>query len=232
MVVVDVAVAQIWMIILLFFAGRERAMDEKIGADRRSLDEVRQKIETFEKEVSRPTTLPDLLFIGALGFGVTAVAWALAAVLPPIEEIVNEFTWVVIIVTTVAVGLSFTPLRRLEGAGASKVGSVLLYLLVASIGAHAQFSKVFDIPSLMLIGVLWMTFHAIVLLAVRRWLRAPIFFAAVGSKANVGGAASAPILASAFHPSLAPVGVLLAVGGYVLGTYGGLLCAKLLQWVS
>ena len=66
----------------------------------------------------------------------------------------------------------------------------------------------------------------------RRFLKAPIFFAAVGSKANIGGAASAPILASAFHPSLAPVGILLAVGGYVLGTYAGLLTAYLLELVS
>jgi uncharacterized membrane protein len=47
----------------------------------------------------------------------------------------------------------------------------------------------------------------------------------------VGGAASAPIVASAFQPELAPVGALMGVAGYVLGTYAGLLCAYLLQLV-
>ena len=232
MVVVDVAVAEIWMIALLFFAGREKQMDEKIGADRSAIDEVRERIEAYEKEVSRPTNLPDLLTILALAFGVTAIATALSGVLPSIGSVVRGFTWIVIIVTTVAVILSFTKVRRLEGAGASKLGSVFLYLLVASIGAHAQFSKVMEAPSLFVVGAVWMMIHIVILLGMRRFLKAPIFFAAVGSKANIGGAASAPILASAFHPSLAPVGILLAVGGYVLGTYAGLLTAYLLELVS
>lgn len=232
MVVVDVAVAEIWMIALLFFAGREKQMDEKIGADRSAIDAVRERIEAYEKEVARPTNLPDLLTILALAFGVTAIATALSTVLPSIGSVVRGFTWIVVIVTTVAVALSFTRVRRLEGAGASKLGSVFLYLLVASIGAHAQFSKVLEAPSLFVVGAVWMSIHIVILMSMRRWLKAPIFFAAVGSKANIGGAASAPILASAFHPSLAPVGILLAVGGYVLGTYAGILTAALLEFVS
>ncbi|MAG57328.1 MAG: hypothetical protein CMJ83_13630 [Planctomycetes bacterium] len=232
MVVVDVAIGETWMIFLLFYAGREKAMDEKIGADRTRLDDVRNRIAKFEAEVAKPTTLADLLLIGAIAFGATAIAIALSEVLPAIGSIIKGFTWVVIICTTIAVVLSFTKLRRLEGAGASKLGSVFLYLLVASIGAKAEFSKVFDYPGLMVVGAVWMLFHAVVILFVRRWLKAPIFFAAVGSKANVGGAASAPILASAFHPALAPVGVLLAVAGYVLGTYAGLACAWMLELVA
>jgi uncharacterized membrane protein len=125
--------------------------------------------------------------------------------------------------------LSFTRLRKLEGAGASRVGSVMLYLLVASIGAGAEFRKVLDVPVLLLVGAVWMTFHAVILLLLRRFLKAPIFYMAVGSQANVGGAASAPIVANAFHPALTPVGVLLAVAGYVIGTVAGLVCAALLQ---
>ena len=232
MVVVDVALGELWTIALLLFAGREATMDRKIGADRTAIDDVRHKIEAFEKEVSKPTTLPDLLAMLAIAFGVAAIATALSKVLPPVGDIIKGFTWVVLIATSVAVVMSFTRLRNLEGAGASKMGSVFLYLLVAAIGAHAQFSKVFEVPALVLVGAIWMLFHILVLFALRRFTKAPIFFLAVGSKANVGGAASAPVVASAFHPSLAPVGVLLAVAGYVLGTYGGLACAALLEWVS
>jgi uncharacterized membrane protein len=206
-------------------------MDARIGADRSAIDAVQRSVAQFQAEVARPTNLKDLLAILFIGFGTTAAMTALASRLPDIGTIINGFTWVVLLVTTVALALSFTRLRRLDGAGASSIGSVFLYLLIASIGAQAQFSEVVKAPGLVAVGALWISIHAVVILAVRRLLRAPIFFAAVGSQANIGGAASAPIVAAAFHPALAPVGVLLAVGGYVLGTYGGLLCAVMLQLV-
>jgi uncharacterized membrane protein len=231
MVVVDVAVANVWMAVLLYFSGRADAMDARLGADRSAIDAVQHTVAQFQAEVARPTNLKDLLAILFIAFGTTAAAASLASRLPDIGTVINGFTWVVLLVTTVALALSFTRLRRLEGAGASSVGTVFLYLLIASIGAQAQFSEVVKAPGLVAVGALWIGIHAFVILMVRRLLRAPIFFAAVGSQANVGGAASAPIVAAAFHPALAPVGVLLAVGGYVLGTYGGLLCAVLLQLV-
>lgn len=231
MVVVDVAVANVWTAVLLFFSGREKAMDARISADRTRLEEVRRKVAEFQARVARPTTLTDLLILLVLAFGATALAYAAADHLPDIGNIVKGFTWVVIIVTTIGVALSFTRLRDLEGAGASAVGSVFLYLLIASIGAHAEFRRILDAPALVAVGAVWMLFHAVTILIARRWMRAPIFFAAVGSQANVGGAASAPVVAAAFHPALAPVGVLLAIGGYVLGTYAGLLCAFLLEQV-
>ena len=230
-VVVDVAVANVWMAVLLYFSGRANAMDARIGADRSAIDAVQRAVAQFQQEVARPTNLKDLLAILFIAFGTTAGATALASFLPDIGTVINGFTWVVLLVTTVALTLSFTPLRRLEGAGASSIGSVFLYLLIASIGAQAQFSEVVKAPGLVAIGALWIGIHALAILLVRRWLKAPIFVAAVGSQANIGGAASAPIVAAAFHPALATVGVMLAVAGYVLGTYAGLLCAVLLERV-
>jgi uncharacterized membrane protein len=232
MVVVDVGVANIWTATLLWFAGRETAMDAKVGADRSRIDAVREKVEAYQAEVSRPVNLPDLLMILFLGLGTTAVVTWIAGFLPDIGTIINGFTWVVCLVTAVGVAMSFTPLRRLEGAGASAVGTTFLYLLVATIGASAQFSHVLDNLPLIAVGALWMAIHAVTMLIVRRLLRAPVFFLAVGSQANVGGAASAPVVAAAFHPALAPVGVLLAILGYVLGTYAGLLAAFMLQAVA
>lgn len=236
MVVVDVAVANVWMAVLLWFAGREQAMDARLGADRRAIDEVRRRVEDYQASVSRPLDLPAALWIGTLGFGGAALAHRLSGVLPAlaihgIGEVVGGFTWVVLIVTAIGLALSFTPLRGLEGAGASRIGSAFLYLLVTTIGAKAEFHRVFDPQNLgvVIVGAIWMLLHAIILLLLRRWLKAPVFFLAVGSQANVGGAASAPIVAAAFHPALAPVGVLLAVGGYVLGTVCGLLTMVLLR---
>jgi uncharacterized membrane protein len=233
-VVVDVVIANVWMIFLLYFADREKAMDARIGADRATVEAVRRKVEDYQAAVKRPTDLGSLMVMLALAFGATWVASGLAGWLPPIGSIIREFAWKVILVTVIGVSLSFTKVRSLEGAGASAVGSVLLYLLVASIGAKADFARVVDPQNLPLVavGALWMAIHVVVILATRNRLRAPIFFAAVGSKANIGGAASAPIVAHAFHPALAPAGVLLAVGGYVLGTVVGLGSAKLFELVN
>jgi uncharacterized membrane protein len=232
MVVVDVGVANVWTACLLWFAGRERAMDERIGAVRTRIDAVRDKVERYQAEVARPANTGEMLLILALGIGTTVLITWIKSFLPDIGTIINGFTWVVCLITAVGVAFSFTPLRRLEGAGASVMGSVFLYLLVATIGAKAQFSEVAKNLPLLFVGILWMAIHAASMLAVRRLLRAPVFFLAVGSQANVGGAASAPVVAAAFHPALATVGVLLAVLGYVLGTYVGLLVAFILRAVA
>ena len=252
MVVIDVVLANLWMAVLLFFAANEKQMDARLGADRSALDDVKQRIESYHKEVSRETTLETLFSILAIAFGGTVIATYLGnfvassvesaaaneeiltsvrRLAAEVDKILNPFAWTVIFVTALGVAASFTRLRRLEGAGASKIGSLFLYLLVASIGAKAEFVRVADTPVLLLIAALWIAIHAAFLLALRWILKAPVFFLAVGSQANIGGAASAPIVAGAFHPSLAPVGALMGVLGYVVGTYAGLLCAYLLQLV-
>lgn len=241
-IVVDVAVANIWMAFLLYFAGREKHADAKLGADRQSLDEVREKVADYQASVARPTDLGSLLMILALGLGGAAFATYLGGYLdvtvgvnlPALAKYIKGFTWVVLLVSFFGLGLSFTPMRKLEGAGASKVGSVFLYLLVTTIGAKAEFSEVVQPQNLglVVVGAIWMLFHALFMLGLRRYIKAPIFFLAVGSKANIGGAASAPVVASAFHPALAPVGALLATAGYLLGTIAGIACSFLLELVA
>jgi uncharacterized membrane protein len=134
--------------------------------------------------------------------------------------------------TIIAILLSFTKLKSYEGAGASKIGSVFIYILVASIGMKMDLTLIFDNIGLVAIGAVWMTIHVILLIVVAKLIRAPYFFLAIGSQANVGGAASAPVVASAFHPSLATVGVLLAVLGYAVGTVAAIGCTILMQIVS
>lgn len=241
-IVVDVFVANIWMAVLLWFAGREKIADERIGADRTSLDAVREKVEAYEATISRPTDLGSLLMICALGIGGAVLARALGGSidewvqveLPTLGKYIKGFTWIVLLVSFFGLALSFTPMRRLEGVGASKVGSVLLYLLVTTIGAKAEFSKVVQPENLGLVavGAVWMFLNAMCMLGLRRYMKAPIFFLAVGSQANIGGAASAPVVASAFHPALAPVGALLAVAGYLLGTIAAIGCSFLLSLVA
>lgn len=128
------------------------------------------------------------------------------------------FFWLVLIATAIGVVLSFTPARKLQGPGAAKVGSVFVYVLVATVGLNMNIGAILDSPVYFLIGAVWMLVHVALMVLVAFLIRAPSFFLGVGSMANIGGAASAPVAAAAFHPSLAPVGVLLAVVGYIVGT--------------
>ncbi len=242
MVTVDVLVANVWMAVLLFFAPKAAAIDKKTGADASAIDELKVKVEKFQAENRRYPTLTDLMVIIAISFTATGVAHFGADYLAPFIgenypslkslSLDSTFFWIVVIATTLGVGLSFTKMKNYEGAGASNIGSVMLYILVASIGMNMDVTAIFKKPELFLLGLIWMTFHSGILLLVANLIKAPFFFMAVGSQANVGGAASAPVVAAAFHPSLASVGVLLAVLGYALGTYAAWICGVILQIIA
>lgn len=242
MIAIDVIVANIWMALLLYGTGLDDKINKWFDADVSSIDDLKRRVEQYKEQIMRIPETNDTIRVLAIGFGITGIAHLGAdTIAPAIKNAAPElarfsltsgFFWLIVISTTIAILLSFTKLREIEGVGASRIGSVFIYILVATIGMKMDILSIFDNPSLFIIGLIWMTIHAILLIIVAKIIKAPFFFLAVGSKANVGGAASAPILASAFHPSLAPVGVLLAVMGYAIGTYGAWLCGILMQVVS
>ena len=143
----------------------------------------------------------------------------------------SAFLWLVMLATVFGILFSFTRARELEHAGGSRLGSVFIYILVGSIGMQMELDKIFDNFGVIMVGVVWMLFHIAFIFIVAKIIRAPSFFLAVGSKANIGGAASAPVVAAAFHPSLAPVGVLLAILGYAIGTAGGYLTGEMMRLI-
>jgi len=231
MVVVDVLVANIWTGILLYLAGRYKAIDKRLNADNTMIEELKEKVISFQNKTNRIASTTDYMVIMALAFGGAWGAYLLGNALPEIGDIISHTTWKVIIITTFGVIFSFTKVRNLEGAGASKLGTVMLYLLIGVIGAAADLREVIQYPYLFAMGLTWILVHIIIMLTVMKLIKAPLFFMAVGSQANIGGAASAPIVASAFHPALATVGVMLGIAGYVVGTYAALICATLLQMI-
>jgi len=242
MVTIDIIVANLWMAVLLVMASKAKQLDAKMGADTRALDDLKDTVEAFQSKHSKIPQLPDLISLVTIAFGVVGFAHLVADYLAPwiatnhpglsAYSLDSKFFWLIVTVTTVGLIMSFTKLRELEGVGASKLGSVFIYLLVASIGMKMDIMAIFEHSELFLVGIIWMSVHAALLLIVARFIKAPTFYMAVGSQANVGGAASAPIVASAFHPSLAPVGVLLAVLGYALGTYAAYFCGQLMRMVA
>ncbi|WP_447910713.1 DUF819 family protein [Brevundimonas bullata] len=227
-IAVDVIVANIWMAGVLWIAANQVRVNRLLRADASAVDRVREKAEAYETENARIPSLKDLIFIVGVGFGAVGLSHALADPLsawfganaPWAQRLSldSSFFWLVLIATLIGVALSFTPARKLQGPGAAKVGSVFVYILVATVGLNMNIGAILDSPAYFLIGLVWMAVHVLLLFAVAWLIKAPAFFLGVGSMANIGGAASAPVAAAAFHPSLASVGVLLAVVGYIVGT--------------
>lgn len=242
MITVDIIVANIWLGFLLYGAGISERIDNWFKADASPITELRKKIENYKASIARIASLTDITTICAVAFGVTAIAhigadnitpW-INTNFPSLKDLSlgSSFFWIIVIATTGGLALSFTRARKLEGAGASKIGSLFLYILVATIGMKMDVLAIFESPGFFMIGILWILIHVFILFVVAKMINAPFFFIAVGSQANIGGAASAPIVASAFHPALAPVGVLLAVLGYALGTYAAIICSEIMRFVS
>ena len=249
MVFVDIVVANIWMAILLYGIGESHILDKWFKADNSAIEELKEKVITFSKKVERNPNLYDIIMLGAIAFGAVGVAHLsggyladyFTGIVVKIENTTlrNVFTfldsgffWIISISTLIAIILSFTKVRNFEGAGASKFGSLFIYILVVTIGMKMDLTLIFDNKGLIVVGLVWMAVHALLLVLVGKLIKAPYFFLAVGSQANVGGAASAPIVAAAFHPSLATVGVLLAVLGYAIGTVGAIVTTMLMQLVA
>jgi len=246
-VLVDIFVANVWMAILLFGIPRSNKIDKWLKADTSAIEELKQKIISFSKKVQRIPSLTDyMVMLGITFFSVGIAFWASRQISSFLKENValiadkssfissfgSPFFWLISLATFFGILFSFTKIRNYEGAGASKLGSVFIYILVATIGMKMDLGEIVKNPGLIFIGLIWMTIHALLLILVAKMIKAPFFFLAVGSQANVGGAASAPIVAAAFHPSLASVGVMLAIVGYIVGTIAAMVSAWLMQWVS
>lgn len=247
MVFVDIVVANIWMAVVLIGIGRTKAIDKWLKADSSAITELKEKVSNYTASITRTPTLTDYMIMLGLALGAVGIAhWGSESIsnflkdnfetfndkTSALSSFTSTFFWMITIATLIGILLSFTKAKTYEGAGASKLGSIFIYILVATIGMKMDLGMIFDNPGLIGIGLIWMVIHAGLLILVAKLIKAPYFFLAVGSQANVGGAASAPVVAAAFHPSLASVGVLLAVLGYVVGTWSAYACAILMQIAS
>lgn len=247
MVLIDIVVANVWMAIVLLGVGRTKRIDAWLKADTTAIETLKVKVTEFTEKITRVPTLNDYMIMLALAFTAVGIAHFfgdyMSTYLTSSFDAVSDqksflsflgsgFFWMVVIATCLGIALSFTKAKNYEGAGASKIGGMFIYILVATIGMKMDLGKVLENPGLIAVGFIWIAIHAGLMILVAKLIKAPYFFLAVGSQANVGGAASAPVVAAEFHPSLTSVGVLLAVLGYVVGTGGALLCAYLMEVAS
>jgi len=241
-IAVDVFVAYGWMALLLYGIGKNAKLNRFFKAEDETVNELTVRLEKEHKARVRIPETKDLILMTGLAFGATGAAHFFATPIarwvathaPELEKfnLTSSFFWVILIATFLGILLSFTSAKRLEHAGASQVGTVFLYILIATIGMQMDIFAILANPALFVVGFIWLLFHSLLLIAVGKLIRAPYFFLAVGSMANVGGVASATIVSAAFNPALISVGVVLAVFGYAIGTYGGYLCALLMQLIG
>ena len=232
-IVVDTMVGYGWMGVLLLLTAWQSRFDRALAADVSAVEDTNRRLAEVEA-VRRSPDVGDLALILGLGLAGSIAALAAGERLPTLGDptIISHTTWAVLIVVTGGLLLSLTRLRRLDEVGASRVGYVALYLMLTAIGAQGDLRQVLSAPAFFLAGMLWISTHAAVLVLAARLLRAPFFFIATASMANIGGVATAPLVAGVYHPAMAPVGLLMAVAGYVLGIYFGLGAAWMLGVIA
>lgn len=241
-VAVDILVAESWLAVLLIGVANVEKLDKFFGGDTQIMKDMQQRMnELHETEAAKPIFL-DYLKILAVGFGGSGLAYACADVITPYIQLnypdlakfslTSTFFWVVVIATFIGILLSQTKVSKLTYRGSNEVATVFLYILIASIGMQMDLFAVADNLALFLVGFIWILVHVGVIVLAGKLLKVPFFFVAVGSQANVGGAASASVVAGAFNPTLISVGVLLSILGYAVGTYAGYITTLLMQWAS
>ncbi|MBU9889791.1 MAG: DUF819 family protein [Candidatus Omnitrophica bacterium] len=226
LVVVDTLVAYSWMGFLILLAGFQPAYDRWNRSQVSVIEELRKKVAPAAASTIGKMRFEFTLLILAIGVSGSWIAAGGAGVLNDLTGLPRN-TGMVLMASTLGVVLSFTPVKRLEAYGASKAGYVLLYFVLTSIGARASLGAIVSAPLLVVAGFVWILIHAIFLAIAGRLTRTPLCLLATASQANIGGPASAPVVAAIYEPSLAPVGLLLGVFGNVIGTYCGLLCSVL-----
>lgn len=232
LIVVDTVVGYGWMGIVIFLSAYQDKVDKFNHVDKTILVELNKKMQVMKEARKKFLSFLDFAAMIFISFAVGILSLKLGNFLPEIGVIITHYTWGIIIATVVGVMLSFTKLSELEHSGSTYVGNFMLYLLLASVGARANVQGIFETPVFMLMGVVWIMIHATCLFVVGRLIKSPMFLMATSSQANIGGPVTAPIVASVYQSALAPVGLLMAVAGNIVGIYGGLLCAQLCYIVS
>lgn len=249
LIVVDTVCAYTWLGVLVALSNFQDHVDRLTGADNRIVGALAARLAQRQAERARPITLLDFAVMIGLGLAVSQLCiwlgghvgtwvgqreagggwWAAIQ----LSQVLSGFGWGILLITAASVLLSLTPARNIDDAGASNVGNFGLYLMLTTFGARADLHNIQpDDVWLFALGAVWITTHVLILLAGLRLFRAPLFLGATASMANIGGTASAPVVAAAFHPALAPVGLAMAILGSVLGTpvallIVGKLCARI-----
>lgn len=216
----------VWVMLLLAAVPHAARFNRFAGADTRALDAVGAELSRARGGHEAGMEFHHLSLLVGLALAVSAASGAAAKLLPASPFLTAE-TWTVILATLAGVAGALTPLGRTPGV--AQVATLTLYLIVALIASRANFAELGQAPRYIASGFAILGVHALLMTIFAKIFKLDLFTCGVASLANIGGVASAPILAAAYSETLVPVGVLMAMMGYVVGTGGGLLVGKILS---
>jgi len=172
-----------------------------------------------------------ILYLIALGLGGTWLATTLASVIPEVQGVFSANTYRILLVTTFGLILSLTPAKKIPGS--HELAMALVYLFVARIGASAEVAGLVGQAGPFVVGAfIWIFIHGAFIVFAARLFHIDIHTAAISSAANIGGAASAPVVAAYHDERLVPVSILMALLGYAIGNFAGFAAAQLCRLVA
>jgi len=218
----------IWVMILLALVPFAKKFNTWSKADTSLIDEVGERLARKE-ENKKPMDFASLFFLLGFALFISALAQYGASFLPT-TSFLTTTTWIVIIATVAGILFAMTPLAKISGS--SELANIMLYLIVALIASRANFSELTEAPLYIFAGFVIIAIHVTIMVIFAKLFKLDLFSLGVASLANIGGVASAPILASAYSKALIPIGVLMAMMGYILGTFGGLMVGKILEGIA
>ena len=218
----------IWVMILLTLVPFAKKFNAWSKADTSVIDEVGARLALKEAN-KKPMDFASLFFLLGFSLFISVLSQYGASFLPSASFLTNT-TWIVIIATLAGIIFAMTPLAKISGS--SEVANIMLYLIVALIASRANFTELTEAPLYILSGFVILAIHASIMILFAKLFKIDLFSLGVASLANIGGVASAPILASAYSKALIPIGVLMAMMGYILGTFAGLMVGKILEYIS
>ncbi|MBQ8568516.1 MAG: DUF819 family protein [Oscillospiraceae bacterium] len=222
--VVDSVCATVYVMFLLWAIGFSDKFNSWTKADTRIIDKVGHDLEEEAKSNTKPVTWQNIAILIGSGLIVSAVSQEIGKALNGAMPFFDRTTWTVLTVTLLGVLLAMTPFGKIKGT--EEISNVLLYIVIALIASRADLGGIGNAPVWLLCGFIILIIHVLIMIILAKLLKIDIFTCAVASLANVGGTATAPVLAGTYSGSLVPVGIIMALLGYVIGTGGGLIVAR------
>ena len=228
--VIDSIDYSLWVMFLLWAIQLAPKFNKWTKADTKVLDEVSVRLEEEAKANTKPITFQSLILLIGSALLVSAVASNLGTMLYDLTNFSDKATWTVLIVTAIALVAAVTPLGKVAGSG--EVSNLLLYTVIGLLASRASLLELGDAPAWIITGFIVLLIHAVLLIIICKLLKLDMFTAGVASLANIGGTASAPVLAGSYSGALVPVGILMALVGYVIGTPVAIVCARIMSMLA
>jgi len=228
-IIADSAVYIVWLPIMIGSKGIAERFNRwaKVPHDRLARMDAAAAAEVRTK---RRPVMRDYLYLGVIAASATWIGGVIAETLPEVGAVLTTGTWKVLVITSIGISLSFTPAKRIPGS--HEVAMAIVYVFVARMGAQASLAGLAQAPAFLAGAFLWIFIHGAFCVVGARLLHVDIHSVAIASAANVGGAASAPVVAAAHRENLVPASILMALLGYAMGTYVATFMAGLCKMVA